>query len=88
MIGSAAPSPPRAACAPRSDNVKADHEWIDAIIMDGLEPLMTRLVLPSVEPGIRDPAGLHPANDLICWCRLRGLNSRPSVYKTAALPLS
>jgi hypothetical protein len=23
-----------------------------------------------------------------CWCRRRGLNSRPTVYKTAALPLS
>jgi hypothetical protein len=22
------------------------------------------------------------------WCRVRGLNSRPTVYKTAALPLS
>jgi len=22
------------------------------------------------------------------WCRVRGLNSRPSLYKSAALPLS
>jgi hypothetical protein len=26
-------------------------------------------------------------NSLIYWCRLRDLNPRPSVYKTAALPL-
>jgi len=25
---------------------------------------------------------------LSLWCRVRGLNSRPTVYKTAALPLS
>jgi hypothetical protein len=24
----------------------------------------------------------------LIWCRRRGLNSRPTVYKTAALPLS
>jgi hypothetical protein len=25
---------------------------------------------------------------VLYWCRVRGLNSRPTVYKTAALPLS
>ena len=30
----------------------------------------------------------NPHDSLICWCRVRDLNSRPTVYKTAALPLS
>ncbi len=35
---------------------------------------------------IGGPGGAAPSDKL--WCRLRGLNPRPSVYKTAALPLS
>lgn len=32
--------------------------------------------------------GVIVPKPLILWCRVRDLNSRPTVYKTAALPLS
>jgi hypothetical protein len=56
--------------------------------------------LALVQPSIRYP-GVYPDGFLLgttaagyClsiwyhWCRVRELNSRPTVYKTAALPLS
>jgi hypothetical protein len=49
------------------------------------------LVYPTVYP---NPEGSNlqkcknPINPCVYWCRVRGLNSRPTVYKTAALPLS
>jgi hypothetical protein len=36
----------------------------------------------------RDQAAKIAASARYYWCRVRGLNSRPTVYKTAALPLS
>jgi hypothetical protein len=42
----------------------------------------------AVEPNILDCNSFYLARSLTNWCRLRGLNPRPSVYKTAALPLS
>jgi hypothetical protein len=49
----------------------------------------------SVRPGVR-LRSIHrrslqsktPLSYWNCWCRVRDLNPRPTVYKTAALPLS
>ena len=44
-------------------------------------------VTPAVTPALPG-LGRFPLSLRYCWCRVRGLNSRPTVYKTAALPLS
>jgi hypothetical protein len=36
----------------------------------------------------RDARAVLENGQAVGWCRVRGLNSRPTVYKTAALPLS
>ena len=44
---------------------------------------------PGVADTVSKPADDTPSQrDLKCWCRQRDSNPRPTVYKTAALPLS
>ena len=56
---------------------QSKHAWVE-IKGAGVEHLQ--------QGSVRKNSGLSAARKR--WCRLRGLNPRPSVYKTAALPLS
>ena len=47
----------------------------------GSRPDLTRIAMPAMSRGV-------PQRTVCTWCRLRDLNPRPTVYKTAALPLS
>jgi hypothetical protein len=44
------------------------------------------LMAPDLQSGVIDRSTICPYG--ISWSRLRDLNPRPAVYKTAALPLS
>jgi hypothetical protein len=63
--------------------------------------ITSRLFAPDAQPlcsafaprhaGVSAHSPRHPTEYVpgdVCWCRLRESNSRPTVYKTAALPLS
>ncbi len=43
--------------------------------------------LETVRKSMISLVTLHITALAVVWCRVRGLNPRPSVYKTAALPL-
>jgi hypothetical protein len=69
---------------------------LDALTFPNNTRLATKMhQRSSVRPGVR-LRSIHrrslqsktPLSYWNCWCRVRDLNPRPTVYKTAALPLS
>jgi hypothetical protein len=69
-----------AACTARTQNLSRQMRVVRRQGQDHRRLIKTAIV--------EHPACVAETETLKAWCRLRGLNSRPSVYKTAALPLS
>jgi hypothetical protein len=79
--------------------MKTQLYWLSDAEWKRIEPLMPRgrrgahrvddrRVISGIEQFWKLCAPIARQQNHEKWCRARGLNPRPSVYKTAALPLS